>query len=374
MFLNSRKAHRALAVLFAITVGGCAYNVGGGVGTFSTGRQVPITEAFMVPPPGGPAVIAVLEQRYRNALAQDIILENNTGTPGQNVLYVRAFGPMGRDGGDSLLSEDRMQLSDIRGELAERFPGVRMDVSGLYAQNHYGAISYATGRSRSGVNCIYVWQRIASEPGLFRFKSGSITWRLRLCDPNTSMRDLLLISYGFSVSGYFKSQRWDPYGPPPEPDPRIGKPGAVILPEQSVDPTVIAPVAFGASARPTIKAPRRSRPATQVRTVSTATTTTVARPTVLNQPVPGAAVVPRPENTDLREPEINRSNLPSIAPRASTGYAVPLPPSSRLGTPAGVTPNAPRTLAPPPVGPSLILPNQQQTSLRTPQVRVVGLN
>ncbi|WMS43697.1 cellulose biosynthesis protein BcsN [Acuticoccus sp. MNP-M23] len=372
MFLNSRKAHRALAVLFAITVGGCAYNVGGGVGTFSTGRQVPITEAFMVPPPGGPAVIAVLEQRYRNALAQDIILENNTGTPGQNVLYVRAFGPMGRDGGDATLTDDRLQLSDIRGELSERFPGIHMEVSGLYAQNHYGAISYATGRSRSGVNCIYVWQRIAAEPGLFRFKNGSINWRLRLCDPNTSTRDLLLISYGFTVSGYFKSQRWDPYGPPPEPDPRIGKPGAVILPEQPVDPSVVAPVAFGATARPTIKAPRRRRRSAPVRTVSTVET--VTRPTVLNQPVPGAAVVPRPENTNLREPEVDSSNLPAIAPRAPTGLTVPLPASPRQGTPAVITPSAPRTLAPPPAGPSLILPNQQDARQGTPQVRVVGLN
>ncbi len=373
MFLNSHSAHRALAVLFAITVGGCAYNVGGGVGTFSTGRQVPITEAFMVPPPGGPAVIAVLEQRYSNALAQDIILENNTGTPGQNVLYVRAFGPMGRDGGDSTLSEDRLQLSDIQGELADRFPGVRMEVSGLYAQNHYGAISYATGRSRSGANCIYVWQRIAAEPGLFRFERGAITWRLRLCDPNTSTRDLLLIAYGFTVSGYFKSEWWNPYGPPPEPDPRIGKPGVVILPEQPVDPTVVAPVAFGQSATPTIRAPRRSRsrPA-PVRTVST--TETVTRPTVLNQPVPGAAVVPRPENTDLSEPAVDRSNLPSIAPRANVGYSVPLPPSTRQGTPTSVSPGATRSLAPPPSGPSLILPNQQQTSANSPQVRVVGLN
>jgi len=374
MFLNSLKARRALAVLFAITVGGCAYNVGGGVATFSTGRQVPITEAFMVPPPGGPAVIAVLEQRYRNALAQDIILENNTGTPGQNVLFVRAFGPMGRDGGDAMLSDDRLELSDIRRELAERFPGVRMEVSGLYAQNHYGAISYATGRSRSGVNCIYVWQRIASEPGLFRFKSGSITWRLRLCDPNTSVRDLLLLSYGFTVSGYFKSQRWDPYGPPPEPDERIGKPGVVILPEQPVDPSVIAPVAFGEPKRATIRAPRRSRSRSRsrstapVRTVSTQPT--VARPTVLNQPVPGAAVVPRPENTDLNEPAIRRSNLPQETTGVTGGYSVPLPPGGGQASPVGTT----RTLAPPPSGPSLILPNQQESRASSPQVRVVGLN
>ncbi|MEM7694595.1 MAG: cellulose biosynthesis protein BcsN [Pseudomonadota bacterium] len=374
------KARGAAGLAMAMAVGGCAMNDHGGVMTASLGRQVAVTQAFMVPPPGGPGVVAVLEQRFANALAQDIILENNTGAAGQNVLFVRAFGPMGRDAGTETLDPDIPDLVSVRRELRERFPGIHMEVSGLYAQNRYGPLSYATGRTRSGANCIYVWQRIAAEPGLFRLERGSITWRLRLCDPNTSIRDLLLTAYGFTVSGYFKSKWWNPFGPPPEPDPRIGKPGEVILPEQPVDPTVVPPNAFGAARTAAVSRParsrstrRRSRPRTRpaVRQVVDRQPAQAARPTVLNQPVPGAAVVPRPENTNLAEPNIQGSNLPSTAPRAAGRLTVPRPGARTVPAPATA---APSTLAPPPPGPRVILPRPQASAVRGPQVRVIGTN
>lgn len=371
MRFSSRTACRAAVLALAAAIGGCAFDAGGGVTTASLGGQVPVTQAFMVPPPGGPSLIAVLEQRFRNALAQDIILQNNSGLAGQNVLYVRAFGPMGRDAGDATLPPDIPSLSRIQSELRQRFPGVHMEISGLYAQNRYGPIGYATGRSRSGVNCIYVWQRIAPEPALFRVERGSITWRLRLCDPHMTPRELLLTAYGFTVTGSFKSPNWNPFGPPPKPDPRIGEPGEVILPEQPVDPTVIAPVAFGTPRKTRLAAPRRapSRP----QRVARATQQPVPpRPAVLNLPAPGAAVVPRPENTDLTEPAIQGSNLPGAAPRAQGRLSVPLPPTTRPGEPV-VRPVPGAILAPPPSGPSVILPREQSNLLR-PEVRVVDVN
>ena len=74
MFVTSRKMHQAIAVLAAALVGGCSYNpTGGVVRSASLNRQIDISEAFITPPPGGPAVIAVLENRYVNGLAQDIL-------------------------------------------------------------------------------------------------------------------------------------------------------------------------------------------------------------------------------------------------------------------------------------------------------------
>lgn len=316
MVLNQRTAPRAIAVLLAAAVGGCAFPGDTGVVRSATlNRQIDVSEAFITPPPGGPAVIAVLENRYTNALAQDIILENASGAPGQNVIIVRAYGPMGRDAGRTALPLDTLDLVDIRRELVEQFPGIRMEVSGLYAQNRYGPFSYATGRSHSGANCVYAWQRIAQEARLFSSQRGAISWRMRVCDPNTDTRSLLLLAYGLTINGYFLSRHWNPYGDPPAPDPRIGVPGEVIFPAQVVDPTVIAPVSFGAASETRIAAPqatrrrstrRRARPRTRaIRTVSRP-----AQPVVLNDPIEGAAVVPRPEATDLTEPTVEDSNLP----------------------------------------------------------------
>lgn len=318
-------------VVLAAALAGCVAN--GGVQTSSSGRQVSAADAFIKPPPGGPAIVAVVERRYGNGLAQDILLENNSSAPGQNAVYVKAYGPMGRDAGPGQLATDIPDLSDIRSELRDRFPGIPMQISGLYAQNRYGPIGYATGRSRSGSNCLYVWQRIAPEPRLLRYETGAITWRLRLCDPNTSMRNLLLTAYGFTVTGSFMSPRWNPFGPPPQPDERIGKPGVAILPEEYVDPTVVSPVSFGGDVPVT-----RSRPRTS---------TAPAQPVVRNAPTPGAAVVPPP------------SDAQPAAGSSSGGPTSLLPQPATTGTAPVVQRTTTSTSQPSP------LP-------RPPQVRVVG--
>ncbi len=330
-WLGQRVGQIAAAAL-AAAVCGCVAD--GGINPPSSVDEVPISRAFMMPPPGGPAIVAVSERRYANAIAQDIVLQNNTALAQPNALYVRAFGPMGRDAGVGMLSQDVPSLAGVQRELRSRFPGVPMQISSLYAQNRYGALGYATGRA-GGNNCIYVWQRIAAEPSLFRFEVGSITWRLRLCDPNTSLRDLLVIAYGFTVTGSFKSQRWNPFGDPPAPDPRIGQPGVVILPEMVVEPTVIATPVFGAGS-----APRRT-------TRSTVRRRPAATPAALNQPASGAAVVPRPQNTDLSEPTVRGSNLPDIAPRPDAGVQPPISQPPPTPTPGGPTPLVPEQVSPP---------------------------
>ncbi|UOM35989.1 cellulose biosynthesis protein BcsN [Acuticoccus sp. I52.16.1] len=315
--MTSRKMHQAIAVLAAALVGGCSYNpTGGVVRSASLNRQIDISEAFITPPPGGPAVIAVLENRYVNGLAQDILLEDDSGVAGQNVIIVRAYGPMGAEAGRETLSTDIIDLHDIRKEMQSQFPGVHMEVSGLYAQNRYGPFSYATGRARTGANCVYAWQRIAAEARVFSAQRGAITWRMRVCDRGTDTRTLLLLAYGLTINGYFLSQRWNPYGDPPEPDPRIGRPGETILPQVAVDPTVVAPTSFGPRRETTIARPRR-------RAVTvTAVEPAIAQPTVLNQPIEGAAIVPRPENTDLSEPRVESSNLPATGLSTRGGSVV----------------------------------------------------
>ena len=308
-----RRTVRALTL--AALLAGLSGCVGppGGVATATLRRTVPPTEAFMTPPPGGPGIVAVAQNRYENALEQEIVLQNRSGLAGQNALYVRAFGPMGPDRGVGRLQIDAPDVAAIQREMVARFPGVRMEVSGLYAQNRYGPFGYATGRA-GDADCVYAWQRIAAEARVFTFRRGAITWRLRLCERGASARELLLIAYGLTINGYFLSKTWNPYGDPPPLDARIGVPGEAILPQQVVDPTVVAPTSFG-GAEP---APAQRRQVRRRRQVAAAARPPAAAPQpapVLNAPVPGAAIVPRPEETDLTEPLVEGSNLPRLAPR-----------------------------------------------------------
>ncbi|MEM8855013.1 MAG: cellulose biosynthesis protein BcsN [Pseudomonadota bacterium] len=359
MTARSHCVRGAATLLLAGAVAGCAYDQGG-FKTATLNKEVPVTNAFIMPPPGGPQPIAVLENRYENGLAQDILLRNRSGSRGQNAIIVRAFGPMGRDRGQGRLSTDIPSVTTIRKEMRERLPGVHMEISGLYVQNRYGPFSYAVGRSRSAGNCIYAWQRISAEAKVFSAQRGAITWRLRLCDTKTSARDLLLVAYGMTINGYFLSRSWNPYGDPPPLDDRVGTPGATILPEQAVDRTVIAPNSYGEARRERIRAPSRSRPRPAA----------PPRPTVLNDPVPGSAVVPRPENTDLNDPRVEDSNLPR-AGSAATRFDVPTPPSQRgviSPTPAP-TRTVPSVAPPPATGTGVTLP--RRTDARLPSVRVV---
>ncbi|WP_420394137.1 cellulose biosynthesis protein BcsN [Acuticoccus sp.] len=367
-----------MTVLAMVLVGGCSSAPHGGVVRSATlEHALSPSEAFISPPPGGPGVIAVTETRYANALAQTIILENRTDAAGQNLILVRAYGPMGRDAGVGTLPDDRITMTTIRRELRERFPGTAMEVSGLYAQNRYGPFSYATGRTPSGTNCVYAWQRIAAEPALISTRRGAVTWRLRVCDGRTDTRTLLLLAYGLTTNGYFLSKRWNPYGDPPPPDPRIGVPGATIIPEQAVDPTVVAPSSFHEAARPVNAAPRRgpaaSRPSRRQPAVE------AAQPRVLNRPVEGAAVVPRPQDTDLTEPDLEGSNLPEAGltageappPIVGDDIRVPRPPGPDAAPSAPTTPTVPTPTVPGTPTVPVPLPEEDASRVELPDAGAV---
>jgi hypothetical protein len=271
---------------------------------------------------------------------------------------------MGRDAGRARLDPDVPDLATIRRELVERFPGIHMEVSGLYAQNRYGPFSYAIGRTRGGTTCLYAWQRIANEARVFRLQRGAITWRLRICDPATGARELLLLAYGLTINGYFLSRNWNPYGEPPAPDPRLGVAGETMLPEQRVDPTVVSPDAFGARRAARVRAPARARQAAPAQPAEPVTTGP------LNEPLPGAAVVPRPQDTILADPEVETSNLPQRAPRPNIRLDLPEPPRAP-SVPSPRT-DAP-TVSPPNVdGPRIVAPRAEGNG--APSVRIVDFN
>ncbi len=207
----------------------------------------PVDRAMVDMPPGGPAVLGVVERTYSNATTQELTLENHSHVSGENRLTITMFGPVTQvTAPENRLNNDPLALLNVGREFGWFFPGVRMTVSTFYAQNRYGSFGYATGRL-GGDTCLYAWQRIRA-PDLdstLISHQGTIMIRLRLCAPQASETDLLLVMTGFNINAYFLTPRWNPYGTPPPPPEDLGKPGATVLPPASAYSTTgsVAPAA-----------------------------------------------------------------------------------------------------------------------------------
>lgn len=224
------RALRALAILPILAAGACTTRSEVGFATLM--NEVPATRAIIVPPTGGPSIVAVLQRSYQNGLSQEIALSTASLTPGQNAFYVTfATGSRGLSEIDDVLSLPSSITQDrIAGEMEERMPGIEMQTSLVYVQNRYGPFGFATGRSASGDTCLYAWQRIEpNEPAIF-VPGGVISVRLRLCDAAATQEQLLRSMYGFTISAYYMSGSWNPYGPPPPVPAQLGQIDAPIYP------------------------------------------------------------------------------------------------------------------------------------------------
>jgi hypothetical protein len=127
-------------------------------------------------PLGGPAIVAVTERSYHNAISQEIKLATRGSTPGENAIYVAFFTAADLPDGDgvagNLLKQPGLGDEVVAREMEERFPGVAMTPSAVFVQNRYGPFSYAFGRGTGGEACLYAWQRLMPADSLFRPKSG----------------------------------------------------------------------------------------------------------------------------------------------------------------------------------------------------------
>lgn len=258
--LHRGVAAAALAVGFSVALAGCTGGPLTGSATVSGAQavsEVPATRSFVMPAPGGPRIIGVIERRYANAIEQEISLATDAATPGQNQYRVQVFG-IGSAAREGRLASPMPEASQIRAELARAFPGVRMTVSPLFAQNDYGPFGYATGRGAGGDLCFYGWQRLG---GSEVSANGSIQVRLRLCRAGASERSLLAEMYGFSLTPESSAPDWNPYGKPAPLSPVIGGAMAPVMPQGYGAPSA-APVS-SSTARSTVRrsAPRTPAPA-----------------------------------------------------------------------------------------------------------------
>ena len=252
---------------------GCALALAGLAGCGSVGKDIqsgsiatraPIEKAFVDMPPGGPGVVGVVERHFANSTTQEIVLSNRSNTPGQNMVTATLFGPVKSvTGPENLQSNPAISLSAIGAEMRQAMPGVSMRVSPYFPQRRYGSFGYAMGTSPQGDNCIYSWQRIRT-PDLdsnMTIGQGTITLRLRLCEPGMSEENLLAVMTGMTISSYILAASWNPYGGAPPIPEHLGQLGTTVVPTTPITPPVtpqLAPVAAPVAAAPARRAVRRA--------------------------------------------------------------------------------------------------------------------
>lgn len=258
---NPRRAAFVAAGLLSLSLAGCGDQklASAELQILTRSLSVDPSQALVLLPPGGPAIVSVTQRSYDNAVSQVITLATRGRTPGENSLHVAFLTAADLPEGDgvegNLLKEPSLEDFAIAREMEERFPGVAMMPAAAFVQNRYGPFSYAFGRGVGGEACIYVWQRLMRGDSLLRPKSGAIAIRLRVCDPAGTEMSLLRLAYGYSINGSLRRAGWGPISDAPEPSPALGATGSPIYPVPQASPF---PDAMEAQAAP-VRAPPRAR-------------------------------------------------------------------------------------------------------------------
>lgn len=216
-------------------------------------------KALAFPPPGGPAIINVVENRRAKDVDQTISLATSSSVPGQNFLKVQFLGITGS--GPGLGSRPYNTINDrvIAREMASAVPGVRLARSAIFVQNSYGPFGYASGQSRSGDTCLYAWQQVQAgfAPPQEQRNFGMVQVRIRLCDAHATERQLLSTVYGYTIAGRFDGAALNPFGAPRGADAVLGKPGELVYPDATAYRT--APITIGYQPHPAVMRPAVTR-------------------------------------------------------------------------------------------------------------------
>ncbi|TXI02566.1 MAG: cellulose biosynthesis protein BcsN [Rhizobium sp.] len=218
-------------------------------------------KALAFPPPGGPAIVNIVERRHAKDVEQTISLFTSSSVPGQNFLKVQFLGVTGSNPGLGSRPFNTISEGAIAREMASAIPGVRLARSATFVQNSYGPFGYAAGQSRSGDTCLYAWQQVKAgfAPSQEQRNFGMVQVRIRLCDARATERQLLGTVYGYTIAGHFAGAALNPFGGPRSVDAVVGKPGEIVYPDAT--PYRTAPIDIGYQNRPIATRPAvRRRP------------------------------------------------------------------------------------------------------------------
>ncbi|MBO9588938.1 cellulose biosynthesis protein BcsN [Devosia sp.] len=262
----------------------------------SEAQIVRASSAFILPPPGGPAIVTVVETRFPNAIRQDVSLATEARSVGENKISIIRFTGRGGDGSDAALKDIPFTQVNLTEEALAAWPNSGMAVSPYYVQNAYGPFGYAIAKPPNGDSCLYAWQRI--EPALKpsgAVDRGAIIIRLQLCRRGVSEEMLLSTMYNLRLNiEVFPALRAPA---------AIGRIAAPIKPIGAAGFAEVIPTSQPAP-RPAAAQPRPAP---------------VATPAVTTIPVPppGAPIVPGPTGTG-----------------GQTGAVVPRPPATSVIVPS----------------------------------------
>ncbi|MBB5572941.1 MULTISPECIES: cellulose biosynthesis protein BcsN [Rhizobium] len=294
----------------------------GGVRQSAGAETLPNEKALAFPPPGGPAIVSVVERQHKDDVEQTISLSTSSSVAGQNFLKVQFLGVTGSNPG--LGSTPYKMISDgaIASEMAATIPGVRLARSATFVQNIYGPFGYASGQSRAGDTCIYAWQQIRAGRSVpvEQRNFSMVQVRLRLCDAQANERQLLSTVYGYTIAGGFEGEALNPYGAPRGAETLLGHPGDPIYPDPGGYRNGGTPIGY--EPRPVVVRPAIVRRQTTVQPPAAAT---VAVPQVVGPRVP----LPDPQGS---VPQTGVTTVPApipgqVQPRmtAPSGTIVPSP-------------------------------------------------
>ncbi|MGO4706237.1 cellulose biosynthesis protein BcsN [Microvirga sp. 2MCAF38] len=193
--------------------------------------EVPVIKAIVVPPPGGPAVVAVVENKFLNGVSQEVALSTAAEGVGQNAFWVSMMNdPDALTENDDVLTIRRITTERIQVEMDARLPGIDMRPSPYFVQNKYGPFGYALGYSAARDLCLYAWQLIEPTENAIFSTSGIVSVRLRLCEAGATEEQLLRTMYAYTISAYFEARGWNPYGSPGPVSPQLGQIDAPVYP------------------------------------------------------------------------------------------------------------------------------------------------
>ena len=319
------------------------------VGTSSSERTVANSAAYILPPPGGPAVVAVTERTYTNGIQQDIALATSSTLPVQNGFRVRLYGPIKAVAeGQTAMPEQFQPLRNIDSEVRRVVPGLPLQRAPFYVQNRYGPFGYAVGR-RGRETCLYGFQNIRSRQFTWNDR-GSIDIRLRLCETGATEAQLLAVMYGYTANVFVDAAGWNPYGQPSAVPDSLGAPGPDVYPtamgqlEPVLPPAPPPPAATPAPRRTRAVAPAAPAPVALLQPVGPAVPPPPAsvRANAIEAPLASAPAVPRAPTRSVSEllpatpaasapaPASPRAAVPNNSPSAASGFgAVPPPPDNR---------------------------------------------
>lgn len=254
------------------------------------------SSAFILPPPGGPAIITAVETRFPNAIRQDISLATEARSTGENKISIIRFTGRGGDGSDAALKDIPFTQVNLTAEALAAWPNSGMAVSPYYVQNAYGPFGYAIAKPPNGDSCLYAWQRI--EPALKpsgAVERGAIIIRVQLCRRGVSEEALLSIMYNLRLNiEVFPALRAPA---------AIGRIAAPIKPVGAAGFAEVIPTSQPAP-RPAAAQPRPAAVATPA-------------VTALPVPPPGAPIVPGPTGIS-----------------GQSGIVVPRPPTTSVRVPS----------------------------------------